>query len=208
MQLLLSNPSKTSVAYKVKCTDIAFYAVKPVTGIIPAGREKFPVTVVLFPLTGPNRKPNVELFDRYKQRFMVEAAVLTPGCKFETAEPSPATAKLVVSSLKTFNFYKLTFLTHNQLKEAEENGKVMISRLSCAFDDYQLNLALEDSRKSAISSIRTNAIGGNNGMPALPVIEEGGGLTDQDEKTLMLILAAIIVFLAVFYFIISSTLFG
>lgn len=97
----------------------------------------------------------------------------------------------------------IIFKTFIQLKEGEEGGKVMVSRLSCAFDEEQLNLALEDSRKSAIASIRTNAIGGNNGMPA--VVEDGDQLNEQDEKKVMLILTGIFLLFAFLYFLVFSS---
>lgn len=189
---MLSNPTQDVIAYKVKCTDPVHYAVKPAVGII-APLQKQDVTVALFPLTGPTHKP--QIFDRKSQRFMVEAAkvkggvdaTIAPAERTNSEQNTPATAALA-------------------LKRAEESGELMVAHFGCKFDEPQLTTALEASSKSVVASLRTNAVGGHNGVSHSVFSGGGDGAdhTTQDEIPVLYILGGIVVLLAVFYFIVLS----
>lgn len=70
--LYLSNPTESSIAYKVKTTAPLRYHVKPAIGII-APKGEATVTIV-FDLLGKDKPPN---FQQSKHKFLLEAALVS-----------------------------------------------------------------------------------------------------------------------------------
>ncbi len=195
VKLELANPTGDTIAYKVKCTDSMHYAVKPAVGTIAPGHQQT-ITVALFPLSGPSRKPDVILFDPFRQFFAVLAAKVSKGIERASTVPPSSENTPTAATLA--------------LKRAEEKGELMEAKLRCTFDDPQLAAALEDSTKSAVPSIRTNPVDRSvfNGMPSgsSPVGLSNSGrstimeqISAEDEMTVVYVIGGLVALLALLY---------
>lgn len=197
VKLELANPTGDTITYKVKCTDSMHYAVKPAVGTIAPGHQQT-ITVALFPLSGPSRKPDVILFDPFRQFFAVLAAKVSKGIERASTVPPSSENTPTAATLA--------------LKRAEEKGELMEAKLRCTFDDPQLAAALEDSTKSAVPSIRTNPVDRSvfNGMPSgsspATGLNNNSGrstimeqISAEDEMTVVYVIGGLVALLALIY---------